>query len=42
MVDALQARRRVAINGPDGGIELETEFPDHRMRLDAFDGAERL
>ena len=42
MVDALQARRRVAINGLDGGIELETEYPDHRMRLDAFDGAERL
>jgi len=42
IVDALQAQRTVAIKGPDGEIHLETEYPDHRMRLEAFDRAEWL
>jgi len=42
IVDALGAQRTVAIKGPDGEIDLETEHPDHRMRLEAFHRADRI
>ena len=42
IVDALQAKRTVAMKGPDGEIYLETEYPDIRLQLEGFDRAERL
>jgi len=42
IVDALEAKRTVAIKGPDGEIHLETEYPDIRLQLEGYDRAERL
>jgi terminase small subunit-like protein len=42
IVDALQAKRTVAIKGPDGEIHLETEYPDIRLQLEGYDRAEKL
>ena len=42
IVDALEAKRTVAMKGQDGEVHLETEYPDHRIRLEGFDRAERL
>jgi hypothetical protein len=42
IVDALPAKRTVAIKGPDGEIFLETEYPDVWLQLEGFDRCERL
>jgi|SRR5215831_117034 len=42
IADALKAKRTVAVKGPNDEMRVETEYPDHKIRLEAFDRCDRL
>jgi len=40
--EALHATKTVHVKSPQGTLEVKTDEPDHRVRLEAYDRAERL
>jgi phage terminase small subunit len=42
IVEALQATKTVRVKTPQGTLEVKTDEPDHRVRLEAYDRIERL
>jgi phage terminase small subunit len=42
LFEALQATKIVHVKTPQGTLEIKTDEPDHRVRLEAYDRIERL